>query len=227
MDVILPQSSQQTNTCMQSALADLITDLLARTELWVCLFNNNVALVPTNTLSQFNETTFGGYARFNVLTAGFNAVAIDALNNAYANCAGAPFFPCNGTAADTVWGSLLAATVVGATQGAAHNTGAGGNYSSASIVDNPGTSYSGFETVTPTGATGSGAKLKLVVNPAGNITSITTVAAGSGYTTYTISIEKPLQLIKANLLTNVGIPMALPTDAIATQVQLTMLNTAA
>lgn len=226
-NLLLPQQSQQSNVCMKAALDDLITDLLARTELIIALYNNNPTLAPTNVLSQFTEATFGGYARFNVLTSGFNPSAIDSLNNAYTDCVTSQFFACNGTSSDNVFGCLMAATVSGATQALAHNAGAGGNYSQPSIVDNGGTSYSGFETVTATGATGTGAKLKIGSVSNGVVQSITTVAAGSGYTTYTITIEKPLQLIKANLLSNTGIPIALSTDAISTQMQLTMIPTAA
>lgn len=59
------------------------------------------------------------------------------------------------------------------------------------------------------------------------MTGITLTNAGSAYTTYTVSVEKPLKLIKQNVLSTSGISMALATDLIVTYTQLIQPSVAA
>jgi len=218
-DVYDPINAQMSVQSAKERLSDFVTDLLARQNLYLWLYQNNVAPSPTNTLAAFQEATFSGYTRFNVTT--FTAVGVDPNANAYVTSQ-MNAFACNGGGINNnIYGSVLVGTPVGGVQATATNAGSsGGSYGAAFTITNNGAVYTAVPTVRLNGATGSGATAVAVLNANGTFASITLTAAGAGYTTYTVLIDPPLELIKQNVLSAGGIPVALSTDVVTTYAQL-------
>ena len=216
-DLYDPIQTQVTPPAAVEILSDFITDLLARTHLYAILYSNNVALTPQITLQQLTEATFGGYARQTVSS--FNGPYIDPNHAAYAQ---SPLltFACNGTASNTIYGSALVGTPPGATPATATNAGAAGGYSGSFTITGGGSGYQFPPAVKLTGAGGSGAAAHSVIT-GGVVTDIILDSPGTGYSTYPVVIDPPLQLIQINQLSTSGISMALSTDALPTYVQLT------
>lgn len=217
-DVFDPQAAQMSVASAKSKLADFITDLNARTNVRLQLYQNNVAPSPTNTLAAFILANFGGYADATI--ASWSAVNVDTNNNAYASSA-LITFQANGNApANTIYGSILVGTPSGALQASATNSGNGTGYSPIFTIVAGGLGYTAPPPISLTGATGAGAAAHSVLNANGSLNEIILDSAGSGYTTYTVVIGPPLELIKQNVLANAGISMSLSTDAIQTYTQL-------
>lgn len=217
-DVYPPQAAQMSVKAAQEILADLITDLNARTQVQLWLYQTNIAPNPTNTLANFTEANFGGYARQTI--ASWSAVGVDSSNNAFATAA-ITNYACNGTGTpNQIYGSIL----VGTPSGAVNATGSGvggnaGSYGSVSVT-NPGAGYTAAPAVTVTGATGTGAVITSVINASGQVTAFNVITPGSGYTTYTVTVDTPKELIKQNVLSASGISMAVSTDVLPTFCQL-------
>jgi len=207
-------------------LNDFITSLAGGAELELWLYQTNIAPSPGNTLATFAaaEATFSGYSRQTGLTAG--DVGYDASGNAFTTY-GLQQFACSGAGvSNTIYGSLFVATNQSGTQATATNAGNAGAYLSSSVITDAGSGYLVPPIVTITGATGSDAAAYATIAD-GEVTGIVFTNLGSGYTTYTMTIEKPLYLVKQNVLSASGISMALSTDLITTYTQLIQPSVAA
>lgn len=220
-DLYDPQQAQMSQQSATERLADYITDLLARPNLQLWLYSNNVGPSPTTTISAFVEAVFSGQSRFNVLAAGFNTPGVDAQSNAYATSGMAEYVSAAGGVTTTVYGSILVATPAGGVQAVATNAGAGGgSYSAVFTLSNAGAAYQVAPTIKLNGATGSGATAHAVLNANGTISAIVLDTPGSGYTTYPVVIDPPMELIKQNVLSSGGIPMGTVGQIINTYTQL-------
>jgi hypothetical protein len=222
-----PINAQISKQAAKEINADYITDLTGRTTLQLWLTQTNISPSSNNTLGNFTEATFSGYARFNVLAGGFTAQSLDANNNAVCSSALANYV-CSGAGVNnTIYANILVGTPSGATNGTGSGLGStGGAYGSVTVT-NPGAAYTVAPKVTASGATGSGATFQSVINSSGQITAIDVITPGSGYTTYTVTVDPPLELIKHNVLSTTGISMALNTDALQTFTQIVQPSVAA
>ena len=216
-----PQGGQMSSVSAQEKLDDYVTDLLARTTCQLWLYQNNVSPAPQNTLANFQPATYSGYAPVNVaafnpsgtipLDTNYNAVVTSLLFN----------FQCSGAGVNNqIYGSLLVATPVGALPASATNTGSGTGYSPTFLIVDAGLGYTAPPAISLTGSAGSGAAAHAVLNANGSINEIILDSAGSGYSSYTVVIAPPVELIKQNVLSTTGISMAKNTDVIPTYTQL-------
>ena len=216
-DVYDPINAQMSVRSAIERLNDFTTDLLARSFCQLWLYQNNVVPAPGNTLAAFQEATYSGYARFTVNS--FTNTAVDPQNNAYVTSALADF-TCNGGGVNnTIYGSLLVATNPSGVQATATNAGNSGAYATTFTITAGGSGYQVPPAVHLTGATGTGATAHAVLTN-GVVTSIVLDTPGSAYTTYTVTIDPPMEIIKQNVLSQGGISMALATDALTTYTQL-------
>jgi hypothetical protein len=216
-DVYDPINAQMSVRSSIERLNDFVTDLLGRSVLQLWLYQNNVTPAATNTLAAVQEANFSGYSRFTV--GSFTATAVDPLNNAYVTSSLADF-ACNGGGVNnTIYGSLLVGTNPSGVQATATNAGNSGAYASSFTITAGGSGYQVAPAVHLTGATGTGATAHAVITN-GVVTSIVLDTPGSAYTTYTVTIDAPVELLKQNVLTQAGISMALATDALQTYCQL-------
>jgi hypothetical protein len=223
-DFYAPINAQLSAQAAQEMCADFKTDLLARTNLKLQLVQNNVTPRPGNTLANFQIANFSGYADFTVST--FSAVALDSNNNAFmtSNIAN---FACSGAGvSNTIYGSVLVGTPSGGVLATATNTGSGTGYSPIFTIVSGGAGYTAPPPVSLTGANGAGAAAHSVLNANGSVNEIID-SAGTGYTTYTVVLGPPLELIKQNVLSTGGISMALSTDQIPTFTQIVVPSVAA
>lgn len=165
------------------------TALLAG-ELYLKLFSNDFTVSPGTTLPELTEAVAPGYAPITVSV--LNGPYEDESGNAYMTTPEA-LWTCSGGGDELEYGAMLVQSTGAAATGTA--TGAGGNYETTTVTGG-GTGYLTPPRVTVTGATGSGAVLVAVLT-AGVVTSITIVSPGTGYTTYTYTIEPPLKLVVA------------------------------
>jgi hypothetical protein len=216
-DVYDPVGAQMSQQSATERLAQYITYLQGLTNLQIWLYSNNVVPAPANTLANFTEVNFGGYARATGIM--FGSQGLDVNANAYATSALVTFACSGASPSGTVYGSLLVGTPAGAVAATITAVGGiGGAYGSYTIT-NPGAKYSAPPKVTPTGASGSGFAATAVLTN-GEVTSLLVTNAGTGYSTYTMTLDAPLELIKQNVLSQNGISMALATDLIVTYTQL-------
>lgn len=215
-DVFQPLALQNTTRAALAALNDFATDLLARTNLELWLYQNNVALSATNTLATIVEADFGGYVRATV--AAFTGPFLDASNTAYMQSA-LETFVANGTSGNSIYGAALVATPPGGTLATATNPGAAGAYAGGFVITAGGAGYTVAPRVRLTGATGAGATAHAEIT-GGVVTAIVLDTPGAGYTTFTVVIDPPLELLVQMQLSTTGISMSLATDALPTYVQL-------
>ena len=224
-DVYDPIQSQMSVKSSQEILADYITDLEARSSVELWLYQTNVAPAPGNTLAHILEATFSGYTRATI--ASWGVIGVDTSNNAFST-AGLQTFACNGGGVNnSVYGSALTATVEGGLQASATNTGSGTGYSPIFTIVDAGAGYTAAPKVSLTGSAGSGAAAHSVLNANGTVNSIVLDSAGVGYSSYTVVIDEPYELIKQNVLSSTGISMSQSTDLISTYTQLIQPSNAA
>lgn len=216
-DLYEPIATQQTAGSALQALSDYMVDLLALTDLKVILYQNNVVPSPTMDISALVEADFGGYTRQTV--AALSGPFLDSSNQAYSQTA-LLTFTADGSSANSIYGAALVGTPAGATPATATNPGNAGAYDPAFVITAGGGGYQTVPKVRLTGATGSGATAHAVLT-AGMVTDIVLDTPGSAYTTFTVDIDPPLELIQLSQLSNSGIAMALTTDALPTYIQLT------
>ena len=107
------------------------------------------------------------------------------------------------------------------------NSGSGTGYSPIFTIVDAGAGYTAPPAVSLTGAGGSGAAAHAVLNANGTINEIILDAAGSGYSAYAVQIAPPYELVKQNVLSSSGIPMAASTDLLPTYSQLVVPAAAA
>lgn len=224
-DLYDPISAQMTQLSAQDRLTDFIAELNLRTNLFLICYQTNVSASPTNTLASLSEATFSGYARTTLSGTLNTTQAVDSNNNAY-NQPNQAFFASNGGGvANQIYGTALVGSPRTGTATAPTVTGTGGTGGSYVGLVPAATAavYQAPPAVRITGSLGVGgaaATAVSVLNASGNVASITITAAGSGYTTYTATLDPPLVLIKQNVLSQTGISMALVTDGLPTYVQL-------
>ena len=218
-EVVDPQACQMSIVSAQERLADFVTDLTARVNNQLWLYQTNVAPNPQNTLGMFTEATFNGYARYSPIV--FLTQGVDTVFNAKVTSQLKAFACTGGSPSNQIFGSLHVATPSGGLLGSATNAGStGGAYSSAFVIVAAGAKYGFPPQITLNGATGTGATATAVLNANGTLAAIDLVTPGSGYTTYTVLIDPPLELIKQNVLSTSGISMALSTDVLSTYTEL-------
>src|SRR5579871_1400861 len=216
MDINTPIASIMPSAIARETLSDLVTDLLARSVLQVWLYSNNVNPANTVNLASFTECTFGGYARVNVTS--FTTVKQDPVGNAFA-LTPLVSFDCDGTSSDNVCGAILVGTKTGGVAATATNAGNSGAYAALFTITAGGSGYENAPKVRLTGATGSGATAHAVIT-AGVVTAIVLDTPGTGYTTYLVVIDPPLEVVQQSQLSTTGINISTSTDSINTNVQL-------
>jgi len=218
-DVYDPIAAQMSAAAAINQLNAFNTDLIGRTHLLLELYQNNVSPSAGNTLAAFTEATYSGYAAISAVTPLTGvSTGLNASNQAYQD-AGLFAFACNGAGvSNTIYGATLVGTPTTSTQATATATESGGLYNSVTIT-NAGAGYTRAPKVTATGATGSGALLHSTLSATGTVATIVIDSPGSGYTTATLSIEEPLELIKQIVFPN-PISMALATDLINTYLEI-------
>lgn len=221
MDVYSPLSSAVTVLAAQEQLSDYLVDIAARSIKQVGLYANNVTPNVNLTLANLTEASFGGYAR--ITATPFTAIGRDPQGNSYATT---PLlvFQANGNApSNLIYGAFLVATKPGGTTATATNAGNGsGGYDTDFNVTNAGAGYEAAPPVTITGADGIGASAHAVINASGQVTSLVLDAAGSGYTTYTLTMQAPVELVKISQLSQTGIAMGAATNQLVTFMQVQM-----
>ncbi len=198
----------RTNTAQLEMMVDWKTELLARSELRLRLFANNVAFSPSNPVSAYTEANYAGYAPITVT--GINGPNLDQTQNCYMESI-VGNFQCSGLGAtNQIFGALLTGTLAGGTEATGTVVAAAGVITSATVTD-AGSGYSFAPNVTVTGA-GTGAVITAQV-AGGVVTGLTVLDGGTGYTgTPTITIDPPEEVIAGSNLQN-PISMALSTDA--------------
>ncbi len=192
-DVIDPQVTQ---VCQSEVLAMLTleqTALLAATNLEMVLLADNFTPTPRPQPSDLVEASFTGYARQSV--SAMNGPYVDTANNCYL-LSNTVIFTATGSDSQSIYGSALIYQD-GGTQATATNPGNSGAYDPVFTITNPGTQYQFTPKVHLTGATGSGATAHAVVTD-GIITAIILDNPGSGYTTYTVTIDPPSTVAAIN-----------------------------
>lgn len=192
-------------------IADLVkADLLAATNLQLCLYTNTPSLSRDITLAELTEATFGGYVR-KAITA-LNGPYMDQFGNAFIT-SNLQIFTSDGTGGQGVRGSFLMADNSGSAA-TATNAGVGGAYNVLTVITAPGSGYEVAPMVHFTGATGSGAAGYAEIS-GGEVVAIHVTDVGSAYTTYTIVVDPPKSLIAVGAFPFVK-NMAAATDALPT-----------
>jgi hypothetical protein len=192
------------------------TALLAAT-CFLKLFTSNVIVTAATTLADLLEASAPGYTPFPVTV--LNGPALDADGNAYM-VTNAAYFACTGGGDDVVYGAYLVEALGAAAT--ATFTGAGGGYS-LPVITSGGSLYQVAPRVKATGAGGTGAVLTATIT-SGVVTGITIVEPGTGYTTFTATIEPPESLVAAGNFVS-PLPLQQNTDAIPVVVELDRLAT--
>lgn len=210
-----PSKNQWVNNAILTMLSSFITTITAGA-LWLKLFQNNISPTNTTPITALQEANFGGYAKSVITT--FSTPDIDANSNAWA-LSPLAVFQCNGASGNTIYGAYL--SYADGTTATATNAGTGGNYITTFVITAAGSGYQQAPAVHLTGATGANAAAHAIIT-AGAVTSIVLDNPGNGaYTTYTVVIDPPEQLLIASPFQN-PIPVSLATDAIAYIQQLTI-----
>jgi hypothetical protein len=174
--------------------------------LWAKLFNNDFVVSNAASLENLVETTSPGYAPIAVTV--LNGPFQDIGNNAYMTSPELTFTNTGG-GEDQIYGAYLC-KVTGAAATATF-TLSGGAYTDP-VITSGGSGYEQPPRVTITGATGAGAIITAQITD-GVVTGITIVNGGTAYTTVTVSIEPPLELIDAGNLP-APLPFTAPTQAV-------------
>lgn len=171
------------------------------------LFKNSIIVSALTTLADLEEAGAPGYAP--VVLSSLDGPYVDQSGNAYSTTQLANFV-CSGGGSDLIYGAYIVEDT--GSPATATFTESGGAYT-APVITSPGSGYLVPPKVTPTGATGSGAKLSAVITN-GQVTAINIDSPGTGYTTATATIEAPNKLIDVG-----NFPAAKPLQAVSDAIQ--------
>lgn len=208
MDVKEPQTLTWNLYSVMTMLRVYLTELLLD-DLQVMLYQNPVTILPETSMAELIEANFGNYSRGDI--ASWSDVYKDSVGNSYA-LAPLHIFSCDGSSGNTIYGMAIVAGN-GGDQATATNPGNSGAYDAGFVITDGGTDYTAAPRVRLTGATGSGATAHSVITN-GVVTSIVLDTPGSGYTTFTVELDPPMNLIEAGNFPT-PITMTDATDALA------------
>ena len=179
------------------ALAALIQAMTLWTASLLTGFGSQMRLVQTNTpitsTTQWGspvEANYSGYAP--IAISAYEAPGIDPAGNVYSNGGLQVFANNGGGTGNIIYSAVIVAQIPGSTQATGTvTTGAG--VVSAPVITLAGAGYLVPPKVTVLGG-GTGAVITATIT-AGAVTALTLVSGGTGYTSATIVIEPPLQIV--------------------------------
>lgn len=189
MDVVLANMTKSIVGMIQM-MALWIVGLLAGAQLQVRLYTGGTTIAPTTTLASLTEANFSGYAPITV--SALSAAAVDNAGIVYTVSNLVQFRNNGGGVGNSITNACIVATIPGSTQATGTVTTTAGVIS-APVITAAGSGYLTTPSVTIAGG-GTGASITATV-AGGVVTALTLVSGGTGYTTATIVIDSPLQIV--------------------------------